>query len=548
MRKLLCIVFLLISTFVFSQEEAATDSVEKHINSLTQQLETYEKLLQENNEKRKQDSLARVDLFKRIQLLQESDKVNQATLREQIRAIEERDSIRKAKQRARAKDLRNSTKAFIIAPLGDSLFSIYTKLGPAMAEDRAKNVTQKIEQFVSDDFFYEDSLTIVSQGGTIDVVYSDLIVTSVSDWDVLWVEGISKDSLAVTYKGIISEYVLKTRNRSSVQNIAARIGLVFLTVGVVIALLFFIGKLSSGIQGWMMMNKKKYFNGIRVRGYELLPPEIHLELSIGFISTLKWGLYILTFYLSLPFVFGLFPFTKGWAQTLLDWVLEPAESVWYGFWDYIPNIFTIAVIYLVTRYIIKLLRFISNEIQSGRLHLPGFYDDWAMPTYRLAKLLIYAFMLVMIWPYLPGSDSDIFKGVAIFIGLLISLTVPNSSILTGHTINYSSISKKLVLIFNTTVKIRYDVPWNKVHELLIEAAVMTDGVNISREPFVLQTKLNDHTVSYQLKAYSDDPDRIPNIYSELHANIQDKFSEANIDFTSSNHTVKDQKIMAKAKK
>ena len=128
------------------------------------------------------------------------------------------------------------------------------------------------------------------------------------------------------------------------------------------------------------------------------------------------------------------------------------------------------------------------------------------------------------------------------------VTVPNSSILTGHTINYSSISKKLVLIFNTTVKIRYDVPWNKVHELLIEAAVMTDGVNISREPFVLQTKLNDHTVSYQLNAYSDDPDRIPNIYSELHANIQDKFSEANIDFTSSNHTVKDQKIMAKAKK
>ena len=209
-------------------------------------------------------------------------------------------------------------------------------------------------------------------------------------------------------------------------------------------------------------------------------------------------------------------------------------------------------------------------------------------------------MLVMIWPYLPGSDSDVFKGVAIFIGLLISfgsasavgnavsglaitymrpykvgdqvkigevtgvvtertllvtrirtsknedVTVPNSSILTGHTINYSSSSKKLGLILNTTIKIRYDVPWNKVHELLIEAAVMTDGVNISREPFVLQTKLDDTSVSYQLNAYTDDPDRIPNIYSELHANIQDKFNEANIDFISSQS--KKEKVISKPKK
>ena len=455
-----------------------------------------------------------------------------------------------------------------------------------MAEERAKSVTEKIELLVRDDYFYPDSLAISSHDGTIDVIYNDLIVTSVSDWDALWADGVSKDSLAESYKSTISDFVLKTRNRSTVQNIAARIGLVFLIIGGVILVLYFIRKVTNGVQGWMVANKKQYFTGFSIKNYELLPPELHLEVSIRAISILKWGLYVLTFYLSLPLVFGLFPFTKGWAQTLLNWILGPAENIWYSFWNYLPNVFTIAVIYLITRYLVKFLKFIASEIENGHLSLPGFYSDWAIPTYRLVKLLVYAFMLVMIWPYLPGSDSDIFKGVSVFIGLLISfgstsaisnavaglvitymrpfklgdrvkigevtgeivektllvtrvrtsknedITVPNSSILTGHTVNYSSSSKELGLILNTSVTIGYDVPWRKVHELLVEAAVATDGINISREPFVLQTSLDDWYVSYQLNAYTDVPERMQKIYSELHANIQDKFNEANIEIMS----------------
>ncbi|WP_424963630.1 mechanosensitive ion channel domain-containing protein [Ekhidna sp.] len=586
MKKIFLLLTLVIALGAFAQDSLRADSIERRVNSLTQQLETYERLLEQNSEKRKQDSLARADLLRKIQLLQESDRVNKASLREQVREIEQRDSMRNAMQRERILNLRKSTKGFLVAPFGDSLFTVYTKLGPVMAEERAKNVTEKIELLVRDDYFYQDSLLIVSHDGTIDVMYNDLIVTSVSDWDALWMVGITKDSLANNYKATILDFVSNTRNRSTVQNIAARIGLVFLIIGGVILVLYFIRRLANGLQGWIVVNKKKHFTGVRIKSYELLPPDLHLEVGLKSISILKWGLYVLTFYLSLPLVFGLFPFTRGWAQTLLNWILGPAENIWNSFWNYLPNVFTIAVIYLITIYLVKFLKFIASEIENGHLSLPGFYSDWAMPTYRLVKLLVYAFMLVMIWPYLPGSDSDIFKGVSVFIGLLISfgstsaianavaglvitymrpfklgdrvkigevtgeivektllvtrvrtaknedITVPNSSILTGHTVNYSSSSKELGLILNTSVTIGYDVPWRKVHELLVEAAVATDGINISREPFVLQTSLDDWYVSYQLNAYTDVPERMAGIYSELHANIQDKFNEAEIEIMS----------------
>ena len=585
------IAFFLLVVFQITFGQATGDSsdsvaMERELNSRNQQLETYQRLLNQSKQKQEQDSLVRVDLMKRIRLLQKSDKGSQTTLQNQIRKIEQRDSARNARQKQRILEPGKNTRDFQVAPFKDSLFTIYTGLGPVMADERASNVSEKIRLLIRDDFFFPDSLYIQEHEETIDVMYQNLIITSVSDWDALWVEGENKSSLAGTYKDQIADFIKVARNRSAVKNIAARIGLVFLILGGVILILYFIRRITHRIQGWMIMNKNKYFTGFKIRNFEVLPSAMYLDISIRAVLFLKWGLYVLVFYLSLPLIFGLFPFTRGWAQTLVDWIFSPAKNIWFGFWSYLPNVFTIAVIYIITRYLIKFLRFIALEIENGTLNVPGFYSDWAMPTFRLGKILVYAFMLVMIYPYLPGSESDIFKGVSIFLGLIISfgstsaianavaglvitymrpfrlgdrvkigevtgeiiektllvtrirtaknedITVPNASILTGHTVNYTSSSKELGLILHPSITISYNVSWRKVHELLIEAAVVTDGVNISKEPFVLQTSLGDWYVSYQLNAYTDSPDRIPEIYSDLHANIQDKFNEAGIEIMS----------------
>ncbi|WP_420316177.1 mechanosensitive ion channel domain-containing protein [Ekhidna sp.] len=588
MKKLIIVLsILMFSVGAFGQtSENQSDSVQRKLNSLTQQLGTYQRLLNQNKLQRKQDSLARIDLMKRIQLLQESDKFNQVSLREQIREIELRDSARNAAQKSKILKLRETIKGFVVAPDEDSLFTIYTKLGPIMAEERAVNVSEKIDLLIRDDYFFVDSLYIDEHEGTVDIMYRNLIVTSVSDWDALWIEGESKESLANKYRETIGTFIVDQRNRSTVRNIAARFGLVFLILGVAVLIIYFLNRLFKGLQGWFVMNKKKYFTGIRIGNYEFLPPERQLDVVVRGVGILKWGFFALVLYFSLPIIFGLFPFTKHWAETLMGWILSPAQNILLSFWNYLPNAFTIAVIYVITSYLVRFLKFISHEIEVGNLKITGFHEDWAMPTYNIVKFLIYAFMFVVIFPYLPGSDSDVFKGVSVFLGILFSLgsssaianavaglvitymrpfrlgdrvkigevtgqvvektllvtrvrttknediTVPNAAILNGHTVNYTSSSKELGLVLHTSVTIGYDVPWRKVHELLIEAAVVTDGVNISKEPFVLQTSLDDWYVAYQLNAFTDLPEQMPKIYSELHANIQDKFNAAGVEIMS----------------
>ncbi|MEM0940563.1 MAG: mechanosensitive ion channel family protein [Bacteroidota bacterium] len=587
MKILLASLLFLFAVSGNTQELDTTqlDSLDRVFKRLTQKLEAYERLLLKNDQKRKQDSFARVDLMKRMQQLQENDKMTQASLKNQIKEIERMDSLRNIEQRNRILKLRSTTNGHLVAPFKDSLFYIYTKLGPVKAEDRAANVQEKIEILIRDDFFLKDSLIVEEHEGTVDIMYQNLIVTSISDWDALWMNT-SKEELAEKYRTQIFEFVENKRNSSTIVNFLARIGLVLLVIGGLFLILYFVTRLNNGVKGWMYTHRKKYFTGIKIGTYEFLPPARQLDVCIRGTTMIKWALYALIIYLSLPAIFGLFPFTKSWANTLLGWILSPAKQVWWSFWNYFPNVFTIAVIYLITRYSIKFLRFITSEVDVGNLSITGFHSDWAMPTFKIVRFLIYAFMFVAIFPYLPGSDSDIFKGVSVFLGILFSLgsssaianavaglvitymrpfrlkdrvkigdisgevieksllvtrirttknediTVPNSSILTGHTINYTSSSKELGLILNTSVTIGYDIPWRKVHELLIEAAISTDGVNVSKEPFVLQTSLDDWYVAYQLNAFTDMPEKIPLIYSNLHANIQDKFNNANIEIIS----------------
>jgi len=192
------------------------------------------------------------------------------------------------------------------------------------------------------------------------------------------------------------------------------------------------------------------------------------------------------------------------------------------------------------------------------------------------------------WPHIPGSDSDIFKGVSVFIGIIFSLgsssaisnavaglvitymrpfkvgdrikigelsgdvlektllvtrirtikneniTIPNSTILAGHTINYTTSAKETGLILHTGVTIGYDVPWKQVHELLIKAALATNGImqDENHKPFVFQTSLDDFYVAYQINAFTDQSNRMAGIYSYLHQNIQDFFNEGGVEIMS----------------
>lgn len=575
--------FLIIATGLYAQQpdtsrQTATDST--HF-----QLADYRQLLQESLQKKQEDSLRKLDLLQQISLLKERDKFKEAALIQQIRDIEQKDSLRNASQNQKILKLKETTMGYPVAPFADTLFMVYLKIGPVLPRERAASISRKIQQLYENNEFRVDSLIFMSNESTVDIVYQELIVMSITDWDALWSEQ-SKSDLAASYTGLIKASISKERELNSLNNLLSRIGLTVLILVVSWLLVFLFNRLFKKGEVWITERKDRFFKGIKIREYEILQSNHELEAALKIWTGLKWAILAIILYFSLPLVFSIFPFTKGLADTLISWIWDPAKDILLSIWNYLPNLFSIGVIYLVTRYSIRFLRFLSVEVEEGRLTLAGFHPDWSAPTFNILRFLLYAFMFVVIFPYLPGSDSDIFKGVSVFLGILFSLgsstaianavagmvitymrpfkigdrikigdvtgdvvektllvtrikttkneyiTVPNVSVLTGNTTNYSTAKLGDGLILNTTVTIGYDVSWRTVHELLIDAAKATDGINLEKSPFVLQTSLDDYYVSYQLNAYTHEPERMAAIYSVLHQNIQDGFNARKIEILS----------------
>lgn len=329
---------------------------------------------------------------------------------------------------------------------------------------------------------------------------------------------------------------------------------------------------------------------ISIQNYELLDTQKQVNLLIFLANMLRYLLMFILLVLTIPILFSIFPQTKELAYKIFYYIWNPVRSILVGILDYIPNLFTIIVIWLVIKYVIRGVRYLATEADAGRLKINGFYPDWAIPTYHIIRFLLYAFMVAMIYPYLPGAESGVFQGVSVFVGLIVSLgsstvigniiagfvitymrafkpgdriklndtvgnvvektafvtrlrtikneivTIPNSFIMSSQTVNYSSSARNYGLIIHSEVTIGYDAPWRQVHQLLIDAAKATQGVMPEPAPFVLETSLNDFYPVYQINAYIQEANQMTDIYSALHQNIQDHFNKAGVEILSPHYT------------
>jgi len=288
----------------------------------------------------------------------------------------------------------------------------------------------------------------------------------------------------------------------------------------------------------------------------------------------------------LSYTFGLYPQTANISTTLWDYIASVFHAVARALWGYLPSGGFVLVAICAAHYALRVLRFLADAIGRGDLSIRGMHPEMAEPTYQLARLLVLLVALVVVFPYLPGGNSDAFKGISLFVGVLLSLgsssavgnvlaglvltymrpyhsgdrvkiadtvgdvveksllvtrvrtiknvevVIPNSAILSSQIHNYSALARSQGLILNTTVTIGYDSPWRTVHDLLTNAALATDGISHDPAPFVLETSLNDYNVTYELNAYTGRANEIQNIYSRLHEAIQDGFDRAGVEIMS----------------
>lgn len=342
-------------------------------------------------------------------------------------------------------------------------------------------------------------------------------------------------------------------------------------------------KIHHRIKRW----EGSYIKAVKIQRVEVFSAETLTRQVIAVANGVRFALTIVIVYVYLTTVLGLFPWTRQLATKLVQAVVATLTTIAQAFLSALPDFAAIIVIIMVTRYVIKLIQMVFNGIQRGAITFAGFHRDWADPTFKIIRFLVIAFAAIAIFPYIPGSQSEAFRGVSVFLGVLFSLgsagavsnaiagiiltymrpfqlgdrvkiadtvgdvtektllvtrirtiknvdiTVPNSLILGAHIINYSSTSLSAPpLILNTSVTIGYDTSWRTVHNLLKNAALATRNILSDPEPFVLQTALNDFYVTYELNAYTGAPNQMAVTYSDLHQNIQDTFNEAGVEIMS----------------
>jgi len=376
-------------------------------------------------------------------------------------------------------------------------------------------------------------------------------------------------------------------------NIFKRLGIAAAIVAGQAFLIWLVWFLFKRLENRLENDGKSNIKPLVIKKFKILTTKQIISTLKVFLRILKYIITALQLILTIPIIFSLFAATRNLASTLFGYILNPLRNIVVGAIGYIPNLITIVIIIIITRYVLKGLKFFAVQIETGKLKIPGFYADWAAPTYKIFQVLLWAFTVAIIYPYLPGSDSRAFQGVSVFVGVIFSLgsstaignlvaglvitymrpfkigdrvkikeitgfvveknlmvvrlkthkneyvTFPNLIILGSNIINYntSSDEDEEGLIIFAEVTLGYSTPWQTVHDILISAALNTSHIQKKPCPFVLQTKLDDFYACYQINCYTKDVSKIPLIYTLLYENIQTAFKESGIDLTSAHYRV-----------
>ncbi len=468
----------------------------------------------------------------------------------------------------------------------DTVFNIYEKINSNSMSERALVCQRRVERLLEHDFFHKDSLKHSDSLDFILIKYADFTITEFGN--------ITADKLKSTNAQITNAYkrkIITYLKKQQPQLLRTKIYTALIYIGLFLLLFVTIRFLFSFINKLIVKNDKLIYRFSRlIKIYQL--KEEDKERAVNTVLKISKWLHIITIcaliYFILPAILSIFHYTKAVGEKLFSYFLDPFIEFLYSIVSYLPSLIKIIIILLIFRGFMKLINFFFNELKQGNIKLTGFYKEWATPTGNIIKFLLYAFLLTILFPLLPGADSQTFKGVTVFLGLLISLgstsvianglsgiimtymrpfkigdrievdtitgivvqknllitrvrtpknvivTIPNSKILSGHSQNYTTAAEHSNLIIHSTITIGYDVDWRTVHNLLLTAAKNTNGIieQMGKEAFVLQKSLDDFYVAYEINAYTSQADKYPMIESELHKNILDEFNKAGVEIMS----------------
>jgi len=465
---------------------------------------------------------------------------------------------------------------------GRTLFRVYG-VSTYPAKQRAAKIAGEIIRLARDPSFDPATIEVKEQDGIVTIFAGDEILFGVFTEDARIEGDIPLMVLAkVLFVPKITQAIQDYRSERE-KKVLFQKGLraLFRTI-ILSGLLFLIFWSFKKTDQLLEKRFKRKIEELEAKSKSVLKAQQIWSMLKALFSLSRTAIVLAVAYLFINFVLELFPWTRYLSQTLLGYVINPLIAIWQAILAYLPNLFFLAILYFLFRYLLRLTYAFFQGVTHGQIKLPDFDAEWAVPTYRIVRFFILILAAVLAYPYIPGSDSEAFKGVSILLGVIFSLgstslisnilaghtmtyrrafkvgdrvrignnvgdvteirlmvthlrtvkneevVIPNSVILSGEITNYSSLAEQNGLILHTTVGIGYEVPWRQVEAMLLKAAERTEGLDREYQSFVLQTGLGDFSITYELNVFCSNVKRMAKIYSDLHRNIQDVFNEYNV--------------------
>jgi small-conductance mechanosensitive channel len=447
------------------------------------------------------------------------------------------------------------------------------------AEQRADDAAARIVAIAADPRIASTALRRVELPDRSSIVAGDAHILFVIDSDAA-AEGMAdREVLADLYLREIAEAIDRYREERSATYLRGAALRSLAAVVVAVLLIALVVRLFGRLERFLRRRLEKRVEALQDKSFSLVTASQLQRTTASLVRALRWLVVLVLAYAALDYALGQFPWTRVAAVATTSLLLDPLRTMGRGIVAAIPGLAFIAILIVITRYVLRLVQLFFGGIADHRIRLQGFEEDWAWPTYRLARIAIIAFAAVIAYPYIPGSSSDAFKAISIFFGLLMSLgaasavanslagymliyrrafrvgdrirvgehlgdvvemrqqvthlrtpkneivTVPSSAMLSSEVVNYSALARADGLVLHTTVGIGYDTPWRQVEAMLLEAAARTPGLKAGAAPFVLLKSLDNFAVTYELNAFIDVAQQMGPTYSVLHRNVLDVFNE-----------------------
>jgi small-conductance mechanosensitive channel len=446
---------------------------------------------------------------------------------------------------------------------------------------RAADVEERLKRFLHSPFFRSQDIRLEEHPNLTMVFWKDDLLLSVTEADAAAANTTRQEFASAAVAALTQAVEHSDAARAPKTLLLDAAYALVTTLVLVLAILtlnWAIGRARARLETWFRLAGRKLHSYSTVERLGAL--------AVALLAVLRVVGILLLLYAYIPAVFRLFPWTRGWGATLLNWAIDPVRSLFWALIGYLPNVFVIVVAVVVSRVLLSLLHAGFDEVGAGNIKLRGFYPEWAQPTFQLVRALVVVITAVVVFPYLPGARSPAFQGVSIFLGALLTfgsgsaisnlfagviltytrafqvgdrvrvgdsygdvieksllvtrvrtikneeVAIPNGVVMATHIVNYTAALRGSGLILHTRVTIGYDAPWRKVHGLLLAAAKATPRIVAKPAPFVWQTSLDDFFVTYELNAATAHPEVLDDTYAELHKAIRDAFDAGGVEIMS----------------